>query len=102
MQLTPEMTIGLIASFGISILAILMLLKRFGVISFTGNNKCSEHTTFCDVFKSLKNEHIIYGETIKHHEKQLNDGKIIFRKIETNISEIHANIAVLLDRSEHK
>jgi len=71
MQLTSEMIVGLIALFGISMLAILMMLKRYGVIKFVNGDRCPEHESFCNSFKALKEEHIVQGEILKQHGKQL-------------------------------
>lgn len=102
MTLTPEATLGILALFGITIIAILMMLKRFGVIKFANGGQCSDHNGFCDAFKTLKNEHIKQGEAIRQHEKQLSEGKTTFKQITKDIAEIKENIAVLLDRSNKR
>ena len=102
MQLTPEATLGILALFGITIVGILMILKRYGVIEFGGAKMCSEHTSFCNAFKKVKSEHIVQGEDIKHCKTGLEEGKEIFRVIKSDIAEIKSAIAVLLDRSEQR
>lgn len=95
MQLTPEATIGLIASFGISILAILMLLKRFGIIKFGNGAHCPDHDAFCKSFKTVRDEHLLQGQTLENHEKRLDEGKVIFNEIKEDVGEIKADIKLI-------
>jgi len=96
MQLTSEMTIGLIALFGISVLTILMILKRYGVIKFVNGDRCPDHESFCNAFKALKEEHIVQGEILKQHGKQLDEGKEIFNQIRNDIAQININVALIM------
>ena len=107
MQLTPEATVGMIIVFGIVVLAILMMLKKLGIIKFTnsilnGNNvyHCPDHIAFCKSFKQVRDEHIICGQTVENHGKQLREGKVIFNDIKKDISEIKTNIALIKQKLE--
>lgn len=100
MTLTPEATVGLIALFGIVMIAILMMLKKFGIIKFAGGSHCPDHDFFCDSFKKLKDEHIIQGEAIKQHEKQLEEGRTDFAEIKKDISEIKADVKLIMFKLE--
>lgn len=96
MTLTPEAVVGMMVVFGIALVAILVLLKKLGVISFTNSSQCPEHRSFCDAFKTLKDEHIIQGEHIKQHEKQLEESKAAFVIIKSDIAEIKADIKLIM------
>jgi len=92
---TPQEVIGMMVVFGIAFIAILVMLKRIGVIKFGNSVQCSDHSSFCNSFKILKDEHIIYGEAIKQHEEKLKEGKTDFVVIKDDIGEIKTNVALI-------
>lgn len=102
MELTSQEIIGMIALFGIAMLAILMMLKRFGVIKFGNSAYCPDHTTFRSEFKEVRDEHLVRGQTIETHEKRLDEGKVMFTEIKTDVADIKGNIKLLLDRSQQR
>lgn len=97
-NLTPEMILGLIATFGVALVAILMMLKRFGILRFVNGDQCSDHIAFCNSFKKMRDVQIIQGETIKQHEKRLNDGAEVLKEIKKDVSSIRTDVAVLLEK----
>jgi len=100
MMLTPETILGLIALFGLSIIAILMMLKKMGIIKFSNNSYCPDHAVFCTSFKELRDEHIIRGQTLKEHDKKLEEGKLVFNEIKKDIGKINTNIALIKQKLE--
>ena len=122
MNLTPEMIIGLTGVFGIAFMAILMTLKKCGIIQFQfgnskaaiiGNNKtmmkCPEHNGFCEAFKKLdasfkevRDDHIVQGEIIKQHGIMIEECREMSKEIRTDVAAINTNIAVLLAKTEER
>jgi len=101
-NLTPEMVVGLVVVFGVAFVAILMMLKRLGIIKFSNGEHCADHDAFCEAFKNLKHEHIIHGEMLKVHTSGLSEGKEIVKEIKNNIEQINLNIALLVEKSKHR
>ena len=102
MQLTPEATVGLMAIFGVAIVAILVTLNRLGIIKFGNGKYCPDHDAFCDSFKEVRDEHLVRGQTLEAHEKRLDEGKIMFAEVKSDIADINGNIKLLLDRSQQR
>lgn len=109
MELTPEVTIGIIAVFGVALIAILMMLKRMNIIKFASNGisasvntKCNDHASFCQSFKVVRDEGLKHCQILEQHEKRLDEGTQAFVKIKSDVAEIKENIAVLLDRSMNR
>lgn len=104
MTLTPETAIGMIIAFGIAQVIVLTVLNKIGVISFGTNNEthCASHVAFCKSFKEVRDEHLLQRQTIKQHEKELNEGKEDFAEIKDDISKINTGIALIMQKLDIK
>jgi len=102
MQLTPEATVGLMAIFGVAIMVILVTLNRLGIIKFGNRKYCPDHAALRSEFKTVRDEHLIRGQTLESHGERLDEGKVMFAEIKTDISDIKGNIKLLLDRSQQR
>ena len=102
MEITPEVVVGLVALFGVSFVAILMILKRAGIVKFTNGDHCKDHDKMCAAFKKINDEHIIQGELLKVHSASLFDGKKSFDEIKKDVANININIALLAEKASRR
>jgi len=111
MKLTPDVVVGLIIVFGIAQVAILLMLKKLGAISFGEKNvcpdHCPEHDFFCKELKKMKDkvEAMRDQQTeryplLKAHGKQLNEGKTMFEALRKDISLIKTDLALILQKMD--
>jgi len=101
-HITGEVVFGLTCLYGVSVGALLLLLKRLGLIKFGSNGYCKDHKTCWQKFDILEKEHLVRGEMLKNHDSQLREGKKIFREIKEDVSSINTNIAILTSKVEQR
>jgi len=98
MQLTPEAIVGLIALFGIAMLAILIMLKRFGIISFGNSAHYHDYEAFHTSFIEVRDENLRHCQILERHEKQLEESKEIFNCIKRDNAQIKISIALIIQK----